>query len=170
MFKTASFFRISDNFILPSPESLEEALQAAQFLPCGATQPESSGWVAPRGKDSVALSERIGPHVLLQLCTERRPLPSSAVKAAMEERIDKYKQETGRERVGAKVKKEMKEEVILRSEERRVGKECRSLWLPYPSTKKRSDECQEHELCSYSVTRKLSPTREHMRRISVSRQ
>ncbi len=61
----------------------------------------------------MALSERIGPHVLLQLCTERRPLPSSAVKAALEERIDKYKQETGRERVGAKVKKEMKEEVIL---------------------------------------------------------
>ena len=113
MFKSASFFRIADDFVLPPLEALEEALQAARFMPCGATQAESSGWVAPRGNKSCALVEGVGRQVIVQLCTERRPLPASAVKAAVEERIEKYKQETGHERVGAKIKKEFKEEAIL---------------------------------------------------------
>jgi recombination associated protein RdgC len=113
MFKTASFFRIADDFVLPPLEALEEALQATRFMPCGATQAESSGWVPPRGNKSTVLAESVGPQLILRLCTERRPLPASAVKAAVEERIEKYKQETGHERVGAKIKKEFKEEVIL---------------------------------------------------------
>ena len=112
MFKSASYFRIADDFILPPLEALEEALQATRFMPCGATQPESSGWVAPRGNKSIALVEVIDHQVILQLCTERRPLPASAVKAAVDECIEKYKQETGRERVSAKIKKEFKEEAI----------------------------------------------------------
>ncbi len=112
MFKSASFFRIADDFVLPPLEALEEALQAARFMPCGATQAESSGWVAPRGNKSAAMVEGVGRQVIVRLCTERRPLPASAVKAAVEERIEKYKQETGRERVGAKIKKEFKEEAI----------------------------------------------------------
>ena len=113
MFKSASFFRIADDFVLPPLQALEEVLQAARFLPCGATQAESSGWVAPRGNKNTTLVEGIGHQVIVQLCTERRPLPASAVKAAVEERIEKYKQETGRERVGAKIKKEFKEEAVL---------------------------------------------------------
>lgn len=113
MFKSASFFRIAHDFVLPPLDALEEALQAAQFVPCGATQPESSGWVPPRGNKSTVLAEPVGPQLILRLCTERRPLPASAVKAAVEERIEKYKQETGNERVGAKIKKEFKEEAVL---------------------------------------------------------
>lgn len=113
MFKTASIFRIADDFVLPPLEALEEVLQAACFMPCGATQAESSGWVAPRGNKSTVLVESVGGQVIVKLCSERRPLPASAVKAAVEERIEKYKQETGRERVGSKIKKEFKEEAIL---------------------------------------------------------
>lgn len=113
MFKTASFFRIAPDFVIPPLDALEVALQATRFVPCGATQPESSGWVAPRGNKSVSLVESVGGQIILKLCTERRPLPGSAVKAAVEERIEKYKEETGQERVGAKIKKAFKEEVIL---------------------------------------------------------
>ena len=113
MFKSASFFRIADDFVLPPLEALEEIFQASRFTPCGPTQAESSGWVAPRGNKSSILAEAIGRQIILQLCTERRPLPASAVKAAVDERIEKYKQETGRDRVGARIKKEFKEEVIL---------------------------------------------------------
>ena len=112
MFKSASYFRIAEDFIMPPLDALEEALQATRFMPCGATQPESSGWVAPRGNKSIALVESIGGQVILQLCTERRPLPASAIKAAVDESIEKYKLETGRERVNAKIKKEFKEEAI----------------------------------------------------------
>jgi recombination associated protein RdgC len=112
MFKTASFFRIANDFVLPPLDALEEALQAARFVPCGPTQPDSHGWVAPRGNKSTMLAESVGGQVILKLCTERRPLPASAVKQAVEERIEKYKQETGNERVSARIKKEMKEEVV----------------------------------------------------------
>jgi recombination associated protein RdgC len=112
MFKTASFFRIANDFVLPPLDALEQALQAARFVPCGPTQPDSHGWVAPRGNKSVMLAESVGGQVILKLCTERRPLPASAVKQAVEERIEKYKLETGNERVSARIKKEMKEEVV----------------------------------------------------------
>jgi recombination associated protein RdgC len=68
--------------------------------------------VAPRGNKSTMLAESVGGQVILKLCTERRPLPASAVKQAVEERIEKYKLETGNERVSARIKKEMKEEVV----------------------------------------------------------
>ncbi|MDQ3272569.1 MAG: recombination-associated protein RdgC [Pseudomonadota bacterium] len=130
MFKSASFFRIADDFVLPPLEALEESLQAARFLPCGATQAESSGWVPPRGNRSAALVESISRQIIVRLCTERRPVPASAIKAAVEERIEKYKQETGRERVGAKIKKEFKEEVLLDLMPRAFTKQsATTLWL-----------------------------------------
>ncbi len=112
MFKTASFFRIATDFVPPPLEALEQALQAARFVPCGPTQPDSHGWVAPRGGKSLMLAESVGGQLILKLCTERRALPSSAVKQAVDERIEKYKLETGNERVSARIKKEMKEEVV----------------------------------------------------------
>ncbi len=113
MFKTASFFRIGPDFVLPSLDALEGALQAARFVPCGATQPQSHGWVPPRGKKSTLLAESVGGQVILSLCTEKRALPASAVKAGVDERIEKYLKETGLERVGGKMKREFKEEVVL---------------------------------------------------------
>ena len=113
MFKSATFFRIASDFTLPPLEALEEALQSAQFTPCGATQAESIGWVPPRGNKSTVLVESVGGSVILRLCIERRPLPASALKDAVEQRVEKYKQETGRERVSAKIKKEFKEEAVL---------------------------------------------------------
>jgi recombination associated protein RdgC len=130
MFKSASFFRIADDFVLPPLEALEEALQAARFVPCAATQAESSGWVAPRGNKSTALVENVNRQIIVRLCTERRPVPASAIKAAVEERIEKYKQETGRERVGAKIKKEFKEEVLVDLMPRAFTKQsATTLWL-----------------------------------------
>ena len=113
MFKTASFFRIGPDFLLPPLDALEEALHAARFVPCGATQPESHGWIPPRGKKSITLAESVGGQVILNLCIERRAVPASAVKAGVDERVEKFMKETGQERVSAKIKKEFKEEVVL---------------------------------------------------------
>lgn len=112
MFKSASFFRIATDFALPPLDALEEALQKARFMPCGATQPESVGWVPPRGNKSTVMVETIGTQVILRLGIERRPVPASAVKAEVEARVEKYKQETGRERASSKIKKEFKEEAL----------------------------------------------------------
>ena len=113
MFKNACYFRIADDFALPPLEALEGVLQQARFVPCGATEPESSGWIAPRGNKSEILAETVGGQLLLKLGTERRAVPASAVKSAVEERVEKYKADTGNERVPSKVKKEFREEVLL---------------------------------------------------------
>jgi recombination associated protein RdgC len=130
MFKSACFFRIADGFTLPDLDALERVLQKGRFVPCGPTQPESTGWVAPRGNKSKVLAELVGGHLLLKLCTEKRAVPSSAVKAAVEERVERYKTETGNERVPAKVKKEFKEEVLLDLLPRAFSKRSTTLlWL-----------------------------------------
>lgn len=130
MFKSASFFRLADDFVLPPLEGLEESLQGARFLPCGATQPESIGWVPPRGNKSVVLAEMVAGQLILKLCTERRAVPASAVKSAVEERIEKYKAETGQERVGSKIKKEFKEDALLELMPRAFTKRASTLmWL-----------------------------------------
>ncbi|SFB74697.1 C-5 cytosine-specific DNA methylase [Polaromonas sp. OV174] len=105
MFKNATFFRIAADFTLPPLEQLEAALQSAQFLHCGPTQQESSGWVAPRGNKSTILAEAVGQQVILQLCTERRQLPASAVKDTVDAMIAVYKQQTGNERVGRSLRR-----------------------------------------------------------------
>lgn len=130
MFKSACFFRIARDFVLPPLETLEPALHAARFVPCGATDPESSGWVPPRGNKGELLAEVVDGHLVLKLCSEKRAVPSSAVKAAVDERIEKYKAETGNERVPAKIKKEFKEEVLLDLLPRAFSKRSNTLlWL-----------------------------------------
>ena len=129
MFKSACFFRIADDFTLPDLAALERMLQKARFVPCGPTEPESTGWVPPRSKGKV-LAEQVDGHLLVKLCTEKRAVPSSAIKAAVEEKVERYKQETGNERVPAKVKKEFKEEVLLDLLPRAFSKRSTTLlWL-----------------------------------------
>lgn len=113
MFSNACIFRIAAGFQLPDVDALESVLRKSEFIPCGPTEPESSGWVAPRGPKSAQLAEVVGGHLLLKLRTERRSVPTSAIKTAVDQRIEKYKQETGNERVPAKLKKEFKEDVLL---------------------------------------------------------
>jgi recombination associated protein RdgC len=130
MFKSACFFRIADDFVLPDPDAFERVLHKARFVPCGPTQPESTGWVPPRGNKSKVLAEVVGGQLILKLCTEKRAVPASAIKSAVEERIERYKAETGNERVPAKVKKEFKEEVLLDLLPRAFSKRSTTLlWL-----------------------------------------
>lgn len=130
MFKSACFFRIADDFVLPDPDAFERVLHKSRFVPCGPTQPESSGWVPPRGGKGKVLAEMAGGHLVLKLCTEKRAVPASAVKSAVEERVERYKAETGNERVPARVKKDFKEEVLLDLLPRAFSKRATTLlWL-----------------------------------------
>ena len=130
MFNSATFFRIASDFVLPPMDALEEALQAARFVPCGATQTISVGWVAPRKRKSTVLAETVGQQVILSLCTERRVVPASAVRDAVDEKVEGYKAQTGCERVGAKMKKEFKEDALLGLLPRAFPKRSNTtLWL-----------------------------------------
>jgi recombination associated protein RdgC len=130
MFKNSCYFRIADGFDLPALAVLEAALQKTRFVPCGPTQAESSGWVPPRGAKHAQLAEIVGGQLILKLCTEKRAVPSSAIKAGVEEKIERYKKETGQERVSGRAKKEFKEEVLLDLLPRAFTKRAHTLlWL-----------------------------------------
>lgn len=110
MFKNALVFRIAQ-WDRPSVTDIEERLAGARFTECGASQPESSGWVEPRGEKHGALVETVGGQMILKLCTETKAVPASAVKSRLEEQLDKIEQETGRRPKGKRAK-ELKEEIV----------------------------------------------------------
>jgi recombination associated protein RdgC len=110
MFKNALVFRI-DRWDAPALTDTGERLAGAPFIPCGASQPESAGWVAPRGERHGALVESVGGHWLLRLCTETKSVPSGAVKAELQARLDAVEQETGRRPKGRRAR-ELKEEIV----------------------------------------------------------
>ena len=110
MFKNALVYRI-EHWAPPTLTEMEERLSGARFIECGATQPESAGWVAPRGNKHAALAESIGGQVVFKLCTETKAVPGDVVKSQVEVQLDAIEKETGR-RPGAKRAREVKEAVV----------------------------------------------------------
>jgi recombination associated protein RdgC len=110
MFKNAIVYRI-DQWEQPPLAQLEERLGGARFVECGASQPESAGWVEPRGEKHGPLVESVGGQWILKLCTETKAVPGGAVKTQLEARLDKIEQDTGRRPKG-KAAKEIKEEIV----------------------------------------------------------
>ncbi len=110
MFKNAIVYRI-DQWEPPTQAEIAQRLERGRFAECAPTQPESAGWVEPRGEKHGALLESVGGQLILQLCTESRPVPASVVKRQVEARLDKIETETGRRPKG-KARRELKEQVV----------------------------------------------------------
>jgi recombination associated protein RdgC len=110
MFKNALLYRI-DQWTPPPLDEVEDRLATSRFTACGATQPESAGWLQPRGDKEGALIENIGGQLVLRLGVERKAVPASVVKAELEARLDRIEAETGRRPKG-KIAKELKEEIV----------------------------------------------------------
>ncbi len=110
MFKNALIYRITE-WDRSALSSLEDRLVEGRFAECGATQPESAGWVQPRGDKHSNLMESVGGQLILQLCVERKAVPSSVIKTQLQARLDKIEQDTGRRPKG-KVAKQLKEEIV----------------------------------------------------------
>ena len=110
MFKNALVYRI-DHWEQLAPQVLESRLAAARFVECGASQPESVGWVEPRGAAHGPLLESVGGQLILTLCSETKSVPGSVVKTQLEERLAAIEQATGRRPKG-KQAKELKDEIV----------------------------------------------------------
>jgi recombination associated protein RdgC len=110
MFKNALVFQI-DQWEQPTLAQFEERLDKARFVECGATQPESAGWVPPRGDKHAVLAENVGGQIILKLCTETKAVPGSVVKTELETQLDKIEQQTGRRLKGKKAR-EIKDEIV----------------------------------------------------------
>ena len=110
MFKNALVYSI-DQWEPPTQAEIERRLDGARFAACRPTEPESAGWVEPRGEKHGALLESIGGQLILKLCTETRPVPGGVVKDQLNARLEKIEAETGRRPKG-KASREIKEEIV----------------------------------------------------------
>lgn len=110
MFKNAHLYRIEQGE-WPDLADIEARLSGARFVECGPTQPESAGWVAPRGDQHAALAESVGGQLVLQLCLETKAVPGSVVKTQLQAQFDAIEQQTGR-RPRGKAAKEAKAAVV----------------------------------------------------------
>lgn len=128
MFKNALIYRI-ESWDAPAAAAIEERLAGQRFIECAASQPESAGWVEPRGKKHGALLEQVAGQTILQLCVERKPVPASVVKTLLEERLQKIEDDTGR-RPRGKQAKELKEGIVHELLPRAFAKRSHTLvWL-----------------------------------------
>jgi recombination associated protein RdgC len=110
MFKNALVYRI-DQWQPPTQADIERRLDGARFTACGPTQPESAGWVEPRGEKHGVLLESVAGQLILKLCSESKPVPSGVVKDQLAARLDKIEAETGRRPKG-KASREIKEQIV----------------------------------------------------------
>jgi recombination associated protein RdgC len=110
MFKNAIVYRIV-HWERPTLAEIEPRLETGRFVECGATQPESYGWVEPRGEKHGALVENVAGQWILRLCAETKAVPGGVVKTRLEQRLDQVEHETGRRPKGKRAK-ELKEEIV----------------------------------------------------------
>lgn len=110
MFKNALVYHI-DQWEPPTQADIERRLDGARFTACHPSQPESAGWVEPRGEKHGALLESVGGQLVLKLCNETRPVPAGVVKEQLNARLDKIEADTGRRPKG-KAAREIKEQIV----------------------------------------------------------
>ena len=111
MFKNVTIYRIAPGWA-PALETMEAALDAARFVPCGATQDKSVGWVEPRGEAHGPLVESVAGQRMLKLMIETKAVPGSVVREKADEEAEHIEATTGR-KPGKKQMKELREDALL---------------------------------------------------------
>ena len=111
----------------PDLAQIEQALDAERFVPCGASQEKSIGWIEPRGEAHGPLVEAVNGQRILKLKIETRVVPSSVVTRKAKERSAQIEATEGR-KPGKKEMKEIKEDVKLSLMPMAFSKET-SVWV-----------------------------------------
>jgi len=87
-FKNLMVSRLSREVSLQA-EEMEKQLAAYTFTPCGSQDMAKTGWVAPMGSQSDALTHTTNGQIILCARKEEKILPSPVVKQALEAKIFK---------------------------------------------------------------------------------
>lgn len=111
MFKNVTIYRIAPGWDV-TLEAMEAALDAARFVPCGASQDKSVGWVEPRGEPHGPLVESVAGQRILKLMIETKSVPGSVVREKAQEEADHIETATGR-KPGKKETKALREDALL---------------------------------------------------------
>lgn len=111
MFKNVTLYRIAPGWA-PALDAMEAALDAARFVPCGASQDKSLGWVEPRGEAHGPLVESVAGQRILKFVIESKSVPGSVVREKAQEAADHIESTTGR-KPGKKETKALREDALL---------------------------------------------------------
>ena len=111
MFKNVIVYRIGPDWSA-TVEQIEASLDAERFVPCGASQEKSVGWIEPRGEAHGPLAESVGGQVILRLMLETRSLPGTVITKKAKERAAQIEVTTGR-KPGKKELRDIKEDIKL---------------------------------------------------------
>ncbi|MFM6991024.1 MAG: recombination-associated protein RdgC [Rhodoferax sp.] len=95
MLKNLMVYRLMAPWTMPQAK-LEEALQSAHFVECGASQEKSVGWVEPRGEAHGACVEVVAGQWILKWMMEVKSVPGSVVKRKVQEQVARIEADTGR--------------------------------------------------------------------------
>lgn len=104
-------YRLGTAWSLPLAK-LEEQLQSAAYVECGATQEKSVGWVPPRGQAHGPLAESVGGQLILKLMMESKAVPGSVITRKVKEQVAHIEASTGR-KPGKKEVRELKDNTRL---------------------------------------------------------
>jgi recombination associated protein RdgC len=110
VFKNVTIYRIAPGWDV-TLESMEAALDAARFVPCGASQDKSVGWAEPRGEEHGPLVESVNGQRILKLVIETKAVPGAVVKEKAQEAADHIEATTGR-KPGKKETKALREDAL----------------------------------------------------------
>lgn len=111
MFKNLTLYRLQPGWA-PTLDTMEAALDAGRFVPCGATQDKSVGWIEPRGQGHGVLVESVNGQRILRLQIESKTVPGSVVRKKAQEAADHIEATTGR-KPGKKETKALREDALL---------------------------------------------------------
>ena len=95
MLKNLMVYRLMTPWAM-SQAKLEDALQSAHFVECGASQEKSVGWVEPRGEAHGACVEVVAGQWILKWMMEVKSVPGSVVKRKVQEQVARIEEDTGR--------------------------------------------------------------------------
>ena len=109
MFKNLMVYRLTAPWV-SSTAKLEEALQSAHFVECGASHEKSVGWVEPRGQAHGACVEVVAGQWILKWMMEVKSVPGSVVKRKVQEQVARIEADTGR-KPGKKEVRSLSDEV-----------------------------------------------------------
>ncbi len=126
VFKNVMVYRVGEGWH-PTLAQLEQALDAERFVPCGASQDKSIGWVEPRGEPHGPLVEAVSGQRMLKLKIETKGVPGAVVTRKAKERCAYIEATEGR-KPGKKEMKEIKEDVKMSLMPMAFSKES-SVWV-----------------------------------------
>ncbi len=113
---------------------MEKGLEGARFVPCGASQEKSVGWIEPRGEAHGPLVESVGRALILKLKMETRTVPGSVVTRKAKERAAQIEASTGR-KPGKKETRALKDDIKLELMPMAFSKESSVLVWIEPDTR-----------------------------------